>query len=476
MTDQAEPIRKSLLPATPPSEYEFSSVFGAPHGCLLLPVDTGPVVVRRRVTYGDWEPVRPGHWADEPRSEARAAVPADVVPDPTHGLSVQHADALWDAVAIPGPHTPTFPAQHERVCRTVAGIVAELTAVREGPPVDRAALRQRIAAALVRYDWNAGLSGRVTPSEHHYGEADAVLAVLPAPADRAANELASLAVNTGRALQDEKRHYEIACQENARLRATIERLRADRAAVLREVADRLDRKAATLTEGVGDLAVFVAKAQLAEAKVLRREAAELRRLADEAQPATADGCEGCETCELATELAEERTQAATLQVWPLHRILSEVRCGSQDWSWEEEWTDLDHRHADTGYLDQLEAQIRETGITMPVLIGSDGRLWDGHHRLRIAVRAGIEYVPVEITAPAAEAQRAEADLPARLEATLTERYTELGNPFSRMRRQEQGPDGWPAERPVGPHHVAEVLRELLADEQPTDEAQQDRKA
>ena len=53
------------------------------------------------------------------------------------------------------------------------------------------------------------------------------------------------------------------------------------------------------------------------------------------------------------------------------------------------------------------------------------------------------------------------DLPARLEAVLTG-YTELGNPFSEMRRHEQGPDGWPASRPVGPHHVAEVLRELLA--------------
>ncbi|MEY9995850.1 hypothetical protein ABIE67_007882 [Streptomyces sp. V4I8] len=51
------------------------------------------------------------------------------------------------------------------------------------PDTDRAGLRQLIAKALVRYDWNAGLSGRVTPSEHHYGEADAVLAVLP---DRAA--------------------------------------------------------------------------------------------------------------------------------------------------------------------------------------------------------------------------------------------------------------------------------------------------
>lgn len=55
-----------------------------------------------------------------------------------------------------------------------------------------------------------------------------------------------------------------------------------------------------------------------------------------------------------------------------------------------------------------------------------------------------------------------ADLPAHLEVVLTERFTELGNPFSEMRRREQGPDGWPASHPVGPHQVAEVLRELLA--------------
>ncbi|MFD5708747.1 ParB N-terminal domain-containing protein, partial [Bacillus subtilis] len=76
---------------------------------------------------------------------------------------------------------------------------------------------------------------------------------------------------------------------------------------------------------------------------------------------------------------------------------AEVRCGSQEWSWDEEWADLDRRHAETGYLAKLEQEISENGITMPVLIGSDGRLWDGHHRLRIAVRRGIGYVPVEIT-------------------------------------------------------------------------------
>lgn len=39
-----------------------------------------------------------------------------------------------------------------------------------------------------------------------------------------AEQLASLAVNAANALRDEKRHYEIACQENARLRAVVARI------------------------------------------------------------------------------------------------------------------------------------------------------------------------------------------------------------------------------------------------------------
>lgn len=100
--------------------------------------------------------------------------------------------------------------------------------------------------------------------------------------------------------------------------------------------------------------------------------------------------------------APTSTDSPELQVWPLDRILREVAVGSRDWSWEEEWADLDKRHAETGYLVKLEQQIRENGITMPVLIGSDGRLWDGHHRLRLAVTLGIGYVPVEIVQPTPE--------------------------------------------------------------------------
>ncbi|MBD9721926.1 ParB N-terminal domain-containing protein [Streptomyces caniscabiei] len=122
------------------------------------------------------------------------------------------------------------------------------------------------------------------------------------------------------------------------------------------------------------------------------------------------GCAHCggphdwDDCEAYTALVAAETPAAAethveLQVWPLQRVLTEVRCGSEDWPWEEEWADLARRHAETGYLDRLAEQIRENGITMPVLIGSDGRLWDGHHRLCVAVRLGIGYVPVEIVPP-----------------------------------------------------------------------------
>lgn len=49
-----------------------------------------------------------------------------------------------------------------------------------------ATLRDRIADAIHRYDRDHLLSRNGIPSKHHYGEADAVLAVLPPPTDRAA--------------------------------------------------------------------------------------------------------------------------------------------------------------------------------------------------------------------------------------------------------------------------------------------------
>lgn len=80
-----QPIRKSLLPSTPPPEWEFSTALATgpadQPGLLLVPSDAGPVVVRRCVTYGEWEPVRPDRWADEPETDARAVSSAGPAPD-----------------------------------------------------------------------------------------------------------------------------------------------------------------------------------------------------------------------------------------------------------------------------------------------------------------------------------------------------------------------------------------------------------
>jgi hypothetical protein len=61
-------------------------------------------------------------------------------------------------------------------------------------PADRPVLRERIAVAIARYDWNAGLSGTNAIRPHHYGEAGAVLAVLVAPVDRAADRGVAAAI------------------------------------------------------------------------------------------------------------------------------------------------------------------------------------------------------------------------------------------------------------------------------------------
>jgi hypothetical protein len=108
------------------------------------------------------------------------------VPEPdnhTAGLTVQQADALWDAVAIPGPHTPTFTEQHERVCRAVAGILAELPTA-AAPPTGQTADRDRIELAIhselteYRLGRDTGMIvQRLT---------DAVLRLLPPSGDQAA--------------------------------------------------------------------------------------------------------------------------------------------------------------------------------------------------------------------------------------------------------------------------------------------------
>lgn len=56
------------------------------------------------------------------------------------------------------------------------------------------------------------------------------------------------------------------------------------------------------------------------------------------------------------------------------------------WSSELAYLWTDHQQHET--LTLLNAVLAE-GITEPIIIGNDGRLWDGHHRLAVALALGI---------------------------------------------------------------------------------------
>jgi hypothetical protein len=59
------------------------------------------------------------------------------------------------------------------------------------------------------------------------------------------------------------------------------------------------------------------------------------------------------------------------------------------------WTTLRHR-----VLDVLNSVLAE-GFREPIVLGPDGRLWDGHHRLAVALALDLE-VPVTYTGQGGE--------------------------------------------------------------------------
>ncbi len=60
--------------------------------------------------------------------------------------------------------------------------------------------------------------------------------------------------------------------------------------------------------------------------------------------------------------------------------------------WDEEIALLNELH--WVQLKELEISISRHGILEPILIGDDGRCWDGHHRVAVAVRLGLDEIPV----------------------------------------------------------------------------------
>lgn len=76
---------------------------------------------------------------------------------------------------------------------------------------------------------------------------------------------------------------------------------------------------------------------------------------------------------------------------PLRSFLEVIRDGDER-GWAEEYTLLwtDHRER----MDDLRRAVISEGILEPVLVGSDGRVWDGHHRICVAMSLQHKTIPV----------------------------------------------------------------------------------
>jgi hypothetical protein len=85
----------------------------------------------------------------------------------------------------------------------------------------------------------------------------------------------------------------------------------------------------------------------------------------------------------------------------LKHVLTNWRPGSHDWTWREEFNDLRMNPDHSAVTDAVRRRVESEGIDFadhfaPVLLGSDGRVWDGHHRLCIAADLGIQTLRVEV--------------------------------------------------------------------------------
>jgi len=76
---------------------------------------------------------------------------------------------------------------------------------------------------------------------------------------------------------------------------------------------------------------------------------------------------------------------------PLADLLRDYTPGDGH-SWPDEFRWMEAHHGSK--LLKLKSDIFINDIREPILLGEDGRVWDGHHRIWVAQLLGIEHVPV----------------------------------------------------------------------------------
>lgn len=76
---------------------------------------------------------------------------------------------------------------------------------------------------------------------------------------------------------------------------------------------------------------------------------------------------------------------------PLQSFLDVFRDGDEH-GWPVEYARLwmDQRE----YMNRLRLSVESEGIRRAVLIGNDGRVWDGHHRVCVAISLELGKIPI----------------------------------------------------------------------------------
>ena len=81
----------------------------------------------------------------------------------------------------------------------------------------------------------------------------------------------------------------------------------------------------------------------------------------------------------------------------LAQILAFYRPGSHDWTWAEEYADVMQHERTEAIWKRVSAEgVGFLDHVSPVLLGSDDRVWDGHHRICIAIAMDLPTLMVEV--------------------------------------------------------------------------------
>jgi hypothetical protein len=85
-------------------------------------------------------------------------------------------------------------------------------------------------------------------------------------------------------------------------------------------------------------------------------------------------------------------------------LMATWRPGScpEPWDWDDEIRDLTTRDED--HMRAFTAEVAKAGaVLVPVKLGHDGRVWDGHHRIVVASMLSLPSIPFEFVASPEEA-------------------------------------------------------------------------